>query len=628
MVSHGVFTIVDISDGAQWYSGVNITENSVTPTIFLNSGIAYAVEGDMYLNTSTQNTYRCVESGDSSSAKWVYVNNIKGDTGKGISSIKSQYYLHTSDTNRPADNVNWVDAPPNYQEDYYYWTRSYITWSDGSSPTTTTPVLDMALTNANKNAVEAKEEAEEAAKVATNYLSVDNTGIMIANMEDGEKLPGDQNLTGKNVFIDNDSVDIRDGLNVSASFESDNITFYNADYNEEIATFGTRGARIGKNNEQHFLVDAESLQAINESGSSIFSISSTNATMNSIIKVADGVDCGWSTSTITLEDAGYTNETFFIEKTLLKIRYPDSNLKKIHNTLVYPTGSLLKTFTGKGSNIELPKISFTYGTSDQVQYTITFNSTFNNGPDYTYTGSLTISYDGDRTFTFYPYNGSWVCESDSTYNGSHTPSYPASYNVPYIMAHGTSKAPSMTFGTREVNNEIAPFSTTIGEGLYANSDNQLSIGKYNLNNDPLTNPFMFVIGNGQDDNNRSNALEVDQYGNLNVNGNMRCNSNYLVATKSYYWNNTVGANSAWQVNNYDVTISGYTAVGVVSFGLHNQESGGRNADWCVVPRCILWGGSTQNLEFYVWNQHASQSAIVTMMVKVLYVPSNIFGTLS
>ena len=259
MVSHGVFTIVDISDGAQWYSGIGITEDSTTPTIFLNSGITYAVEGDMYLNTSTQNTYRCVESGDSSSAKWVYVNNIKGDTGKGISSIKSQYYLHTSDTNRPADNVNWEDAPPNYQEDYYYWTRSYITWSDGSSPTTTTPVLDMALTNANKNAVEAKEEAEEAAKVATNYLSVDNTGIMIANMEDGEKLPGDQNLTGKNVFIDNDSVDIRDGLNISASFKSDNITFYNADYNEEIATFGTRGARIGKNNEQHFLVDAESL---------------------------------------------------------------------------------------------------------------------------------------------------------------------------------------------------------------------------------------------------------------------------------------------------------------------------------------------------------------------------------
>lgn len=352
--------------------------------------------------------------------------------------------------------------------------------------------------------------------------------------------------------------------------------------------------------------------------------------MNSIIKVADGVDCAWQEKTITLEDANYTDETFFIEKILLTIEYPDSDVRPIYNTLAHSTDFLLKSWSKRKLSIEFPQISFTYGTSDSVQYTITFNSRFLNGTHYTYTytGSLTISYNGDKTFTFHRYNGSWVCESDPTYSGSHDPTYSSFYNVPYIMAHGTSKAPSMTFGTRKVNNEIAPFSTTIGEGLYANSDNQLSIGKYNLNNDPLTNPFMFVIGNGQDDSNRSNALEVDQYGNLNINGNMRCNSNYLVATKSYYWNNTVGANSAWQVNNYDVTIPGYTAVGVVSFGLHNQDSGGRNADWCVVPRCILWGGSTQNLEFYVWNQHTSQSAIVTMMVKILYVSSSIFGALS
>ena len=250
MVSHGVFTIVDISDGAQWYSGIGITEDSTTPTIFLNSGITYAVEGDMYLNTSTQNTYRCVESGDSSSAKWVYVNNIKG---KGISSIKSQYYLHTSDTNRPADNVNWEDAPPNYQEDYYYWTRSYITWSDGSSPTTTTPVLDMALTNANKNAVEAKEEAEEAAKVATNYLSVDNTGIMIADMQDGEKLPGDQNLTGKNVFIDNDSVNIRDGQNILSCFDADKI-------------------QIGQNDSNNFKIFNRGITGSDSNGANLFMI--------------------------------------------------------------------------------------------------------------------------------------------------------------------------------------------------------------------------------------------------------------------------------------------------------------------------------------------------------------------
>ncbi|MBQ3304907.1 MAG: hypothetical protein IJH03_10265, partial [Clostridia bacterium] len=37
--------------------------------------------GDMYLNTSTYNTYRCTVAGNASTAKWVYVNNIKGAKG-------------------------------------------------------------------------------------------------------------------------------------------------------------------------------------------------------------------------------------------------------------------------------------------------------------------------------------------------------------------------------------------------------------------------------------------------------------------------------------------------------------------------------------------------------------------
>ena len=38
MGTYGTFTIVDISDGAQWYSGTLITNTSTTPTIFPNSG--------------------------------------------------------------------------------------------------------------------------------------------------------------------------------------------------------------------------------------------------------------------------------------------------------------------------------------------------------------------------------------------------------------------------------------------------------------------------------------------------------------------------------------------------------------------------------------------------------------
>ena len=66
---------------AQWYTGTAITGTSTTATIFSGSGVTNAKVGDMYLNTSTQNTYRCTVGGAASVAKWVYVSNIKGATG-------------------------------------------------------------------------------------------------------------------------------------------------------------------------------------------------------------------------------------------------------------------------------------------------------------------------------------------------------------------------------------------------------------------------------------------------------------------------------------------------------------------------------------------------------------------
>ncbi len=66
---------------AQWYTGTGITGTSITATTFSGSGVSSAKVGDMYLNTSTYNTYRCTTAGNASSAKWVYVNNIKGQKG-------------------------------------------------------------------------------------------------------------------------------------------------------------------------------------------------------------------------------------------------------------------------------------------------------------------------------------------------------------------------------------------------------------------------------------------------------------------------------------------------------------------------------------------------------------------
>ena len=71
----------DVGPGAIWYTGTKITGTSTTATAFSGSGITNAQIGDMYLNTSTYNTYRCTVGGAASAAKWVYVSNIKGGKG-------------------------------------------------------------------------------------------------------------------------------------------------------------------------------------------------------------------------------------------------------------------------------------------------------------------------------------------------------------------------------------------------------------------------------------------------------------------------------------------------------------------------------------------------------------------
>ena len=67
--------------GAVWYSGDKITGTSTTATVFSNSGIASAIVGDMYLNTSTGYTYRCTTAGNASTAKWVYEKSLVGPQG-------------------------------------------------------------------------------------------------------------------------------------------------------------------------------------------------------------------------------------------------------------------------------------------------------------------------------------------------------------------------------------------------------------------------------------------------------------------------------------------------------------------------------------------------------------------
>lgn len=67
-----------------------------------------------------------------------------------------------------------------------------------------------------------KNANDDARKVASNYLSSDSSGIMIYDGTNGtEQMPSAPDATTNNVFIDSDSLDIRQGTEVLATFGAD-----------------------------------------------------------------------------------------------------------------------------------------------------------------------------------------------------------------------------------------------------------------------------------------------------------------------------------------------------------------------------------------------------------------------
>ena len=159
----------------------------------------------------------------------------QGSTGKGLKSAVDQYYLSTSNTTQSGGS--WSNTQPSWVSGKYIWTRTYQTWNDNTT-TTTTPVLADALNKANSTSSEAmgtatqaksiannanstassakstadtaRKEASNAAKTATNYMKLDISGLTVGNLT--------EKTLGRNVNIDNSSVNIRNGSNVLASF--------------------------------------------------------------------------------------------------------------------------------------------------------------------------------------------------------------------------------------------------------------------------------------------------------------------------------------------------------------------------------------------------------------------------
>lgn len=147
--------------GGTWQSGtVTATQGyyiwSRTKTVAQDDTVTYSqaacITGSTGATGAKGDTGATGEKGDT------------GATGKGVRSIVPQYYLSTSKTSQAGGS--WSNTQPTWQPSHYIWTRSYITWSDNTT-STTTPILAQALNDANQKGYDNAQNLETIKKTVT-----------------------------------------------------------------------------------------------------------------------------------------------------------------------------------------------------------------------------------------------------------------------------------------------------------------------------------------------------------------------------------------------------------------------------------------------------------------------------
>ncbi|MGN0106089.1 MAG: hypothetical protein ACI4A5_00145, partial [Hominilimicola sp.] len=133
--------------GSHWYRGTALSGTVTTTGYYSYAACPEVKVDDIYLNTSNGNVYACTTAGSGTAAKWTYQGCIKGATGatgatgpagsngtngKGISSTAITYASSTSGTSAPS---SWQTTIPSVSAGSYLWTRTVITYTDGTTST-------------------------------------------------------------------------------------------------------------------------------------------------------------------------------------------------------------------------------------------------------------------------------------------------------------------------------------------------------------------------------------------------------------------------------------------------------------------------------------------------------------
>ena len=325
--------------------------------------------------------------------------------------------------------------------------------------------------------------------------------------------------TGNNIYIDSDSVDVRQGEVSVASFGKD--------------------TRLGAEDEPCLVLTNEGIDAYNQDASRFFSINMsgghTRAERGKPVSAPRNIEYSFllpqgndipgvdDTCCIWREKGSGSALSCVIDFSDAVVGEP-MYFRNVRFGLQSLPGSRFRSFSGTNLILE------TSGTSSAVlelnipPWTVQeAGYEYKNGTGKAIFSSGTIGI-RIRTVVDYARKIATIKIYANKIGGTGSLSiYTASFwgQVRYT---GDTIAPSFSLGTRADNGTPGIYSVTQGENLYANSAHQTSVGLFNRR---LTEA-LFVVGNGLDDAHRNDAFVVDPDGNIYADGDATIHGNITI----------------------------------------------------------------------------------------------------
>ena len=526
---------------------------------------------------------------------------------------------------------------------------------------------------------------DDTRKVATNYLSADLSGIMIADLSQGEQTPSQ--ATGRNVFIDNTSVNIRDGQSELAVFGADGITL-GANTNKNIKIDNNNGidikdgddslasygetVRIGQETLPHLELGSGGMIAYKNKTDKYYEIgdgssyavqryivlelplilnlshlieSVTSVSINGTVLNADQYEWASDDQEITILDRPVGKIKIDVTYTYAISEEGEETSEGDEQTIKSTTDSFdidaapsleieMDYRITSGGNVTVSQVLIDDVVLASDKYTIdTTVLEINERP---ISGStVTIQYHFEEQSPYFTFNKrkSGVDKGNSSASFGNKSS--ASGDSSFATGIETSASGHGSFVGGNKSVASGAFSGAIGEGTTASGIGSFACGRYNAK----SSTHLFSVGNGTEQS-PSDAFYVSAsgsgtlYGDLQVkkraliHGQMRGgikNGGYIAmfSTKSFY--KTVGSISANGTSSnirLNITRNGYYPMSVSGIRILN-DTGGSGASKCnIYIYKIVNSSSKSEVVFSIANLGSAAAAKVKVEFTIFYIAKN------